>query len=174
VVDATARERIAALVEEGDRLQFVDPRFRAELAHWVRSQALGARDGLSARSFGVPDALSPLVALAIRYLNVGASVGAKDRRLVAASPVIMALATGADSPCEWLATGRALARLLLAATDAGVRAAFMNPPIKVATLRPRLRDAMGLAGIPQLLLRLGRAAEIRPAARRGVEEVLSL
>jgi nitroreductase len=172
VVDTAARERVAALVEAGDRAQFADPAFRAELADWIRARGLGARDGMSARGFGLPDLASPLFALAIRHLDLGAAVGAQDSTRAAAAPALMLLATPADAPPDWLAAGQALALLLLEATAAGVRAAFLNQPIEVPALRPRLREASGVAGVPQLLLRLGLAPEAAASARRDAAEVV--
>lgn len=161
-----ARERIAALVEEGDRAQFADPAFRAELADWVRMRGLGAREGMSAVNFGAPDLFSPFASLAIRFLDMGAAQGAKDHALAAAAPALMLLWTERDDPAAWLATGQALGLLLLEATAAEVRAAFLNQPIEVAALRPALREAASLPGWPQLLLRLGRAPEAPASARR--------
>jgi hypothetical protein len=172
VEDPAAREAIAGLVEEGDRAQFADPAFRGELADWVRAQALGARDGMSGRGFGAPDLASPFFALAVRHLDMGASIGAKDHARAAAAPALMLLGTGEDRPRAWLAAGQALALMLLAATAEGVRAAFLNQPVEVPALRPRLRAAAGLEGVPQLLLRLGRAAEAPASARRDAASVL--
>lgn len=170
--DAAARGRIAELVEAGDRAQFADPAFRAELADWVWSKGLGARDGMSARGFGLPDLASPLGALAIRHLDLGATVGAQDRARAAGAPALMLLATPEDAPRDWLAAGQALALLLLEATAAGVRAAFLNQPVEVPALRSRLREAAGVAGVPQLLLRLGLAGEAAATARRDAPEVV--
>jgi hypothetical protein len=172
VQDAAGREAIAALVEEGDWIQFADPAFRAELADWIRTRALGATDGLSARNFGAPDLVSPLVALAIRHRDMGAAQGAKDHALAAAGPALLLLGTATDTPRDWLAAGEALALMLLAATTAGVRAAFLNQPVEVPALRPRLRQVAGLEGIPQVLLRLGLAPEAPASARRDLEEVI--
>ena len=84
----------------------------------------------------------------------------------------MLLGTGEDRPRAWLAAGQALALMLLAATAEGGRAAFLNQPVEVPALRPRLRAAAGLEGVPQLLLRLGRAAEAPASARRDAASVL--
>ena len=170
--EPAVRERIAALVEEGDRAQFANLAFRAELARWIRAHSLGARDGMSARGFGLPDAASPLFALAIRHIDLGATVGAQDHARASGAPAPMLLATPGEAPRDWLATGQALALLLLEATAAGVRAAFLNQPVEVPTLRPRLREAAGVEGQPQVLLRLGLAPEGPASARRGAAEVL--
>jgi hypothetical protein len=55
----------------------------------------------------------------------------------------------------------------------GVYASFLSQPIEVAELRPRVREALGMEEIPQLLLRMGYATQVRPTPRRTVEEVLA-
>jgi hypothetical protein len=172
IAEPARRARIAELVAQGDRAQFADPGFRDELAAWVRARSLGAVDGMSGSGFGMPDLASPLFALALRHLDMGAMVAARDQDAVAASPLLLVLATAEDSPRAWLATGQALAMALLAATAEGIRAAFLNQPIEVPELRPALRGVAGVSGIPQLLLRLGRAPETPPSARRAAADVL--
>jgi hypothetical protein len=61
---------------------------------------------------------------------------------------------------------------LLRARAEGVWASFLNQPIEVPELRPRVREAVGEAGFPHLLLRMGYGQEVRPTPRRAIEEVL--
>ena len=62
--------------------------------------------------------------------------------------------------------------MLLAAGACGLTAAYLNQPVEVDELRPRLAAAAGVQGVPQLLFRLGRGPQIQPAVRRPVAEVL--
>ena len=173
VADAAAKARVAELVAEGDRAQFADQCFRRELAAWIRSHRLGSRDGVSGAGFGMPDALSALGALVVRTFDLGDRVAAGDRdRIAAGSPCLLALASPDDKPPRWLETGRALSHVLLLLTADGFTAAYLNQPIEVEALRPRLRAALGLTGTPQLLLRAGRGPAVAPAARRPLDEVL--
>jgi hypothetical protein len=73
-----------------------------------------------------------------------------------------------DTSGAWLATGQVLAEVLLQAYADGVAVSFLNPPIEVAELRPRLRHVLGLAGYPQLLWRLGYGLAVKPTPRRPV------
>ena len=173
VRDDRERERIADLVAEGDRMQFADPRFRRELASWVHSRRAAGRDGLSGESFGMPDLLSPLGSLVIRTFDMGDRVAAADRdKILAGSPLLAVFATPQDVQADWIATGRALSRVLLTLTAAGATAAFLNQPVEVEQLRPRLREALGISGIPQLLMRFGYGPEVRASVRRPLESVL--
>ncbi len=82
------------------------------------------------------------------------------------------MGTGGDATPDWLAAGQALAKVLLRARAEGVWASFLNQPIEVPELRPRLRNAIGMQGFPQLLLRMGYGSEARPTPRRPTEDVL--
>lgn len=170
--DAATRHAIALLISEGDRIQMADAAFRHELAAWMRARGGATRDGMSGAAFGMPDMLSFAAALVIRTFDMGAGVAAKDQALAEGSPVLGLLWTPGDSPRDWLAAGRAMQRVLLAVTAAGFTASFMNQPIEVATLRPKLAAAAGVAGVPQSLMRLGRGPKPVPAVRRPVRDVL--
>ena len=60
LTEASAKSAVAALVAEGDRIQFADPRFRRELGSWVHSRRAASRDGMSGAGFGMPDVLSSI------------------------------------------------------------------------------------------------------------------
>jgi hypothetical protein len=119
------------------------------------------------------DALSFVGAAVIRAFDIGKGVAAEDRRKVMEpSAVLAVLSTAGDDVSDWLRAGRALSLVLLTLTAAGATAAYLNQPIEVAALRPRLREALALDGFPQLLLRFGYAPAGRPAVRRRLSDVL--
>ena len=62
--------------------------------------------------------------------------------------------------------------MLLRATAGGVAASFLNQPIEVEELRPRLTRLIEATGTSQILLRLGYGREVPPTPRRLLEEVL--
>ena len=70
--------------------------------------------------------------------------------------------------------GQALEAVLLHATHLGLSAAFVNQVLEVPELRSEVARLTGLA-YPQMVLRLGRAAEEtgQRAPRRTMAEVLS-
>lgn len=173
VEEESQRAEIAELVAEGDRIQFDDPRFRRELAAWVHSRRAASKDGMSGDGFGMPDVLSPIGALIIRTFDLGDGVAASDReKILEGSPVLAVFSTEGDAPRDWLATGRALSRVLLKLTASGATAAFLNQPIEVEQLRPRLAHAIGTGAIPQLLMRFGYGEAVNKSVRRPVEDVL--
>lgn len=174
VAGGAAKRRIAALVAEGDRRQFEDPRFRRELAAWVHSYRLGSRDGMSGAGFGMPDILAPVARFVIRSFDLGDGVAASDETTISdGSPALWLLATARDDPAAWVATGRALARIGVGLTAKGLALSYLNQPIECETLRPSLAEAAGLDGVPQILLRVGQpTAWPETTARRPVEEVM--
>lgn len=172
VDDPEERAAVAALVAEGDRMQMSGRAFRAELAAWMRPNRSSSHDGIPGSGLGLGDLASYAGPLLVRTFDVGKSRAAHDHEIAEGSPLLAVLATDYDRPGDWLAAGQALGRVLLRARADGVSASYLNQPIEVAELRPRLRDALGLAGFPQLLLRLGYGADPKPTPRRSLEEVL--
>lgn len=162
---AEAQEQAAALVAEGNAVQWADPCWRRELARWIRPRRRG--DGLP-----VPALAAPLIRLLLRHFDLGRTAGEKDRQLARTAPLLAVLGTDSDHPREWLRAGQALQRTLLVACRQGLQASYLNQPVQVASLRPKLRHLIG-GGFPQMLLRLGYPAEEIPAAaRRRIEDVI--
>lgn len=162
------RARLARLIEIADRQQEAQARFREEIAAWVRPD--DAPDGMPpwATGHGWLDTPGDF---RLRNFDVGHAVA--PRRTPRAgvrwdSPTIAILATPADAPRSWLAAGQALARVLLGATRAGVRASMLNQPLEVEGARGEVSGD----GYPQMLLRLGYAPAGRPTPRRPVDDVL--
>lgn len=173
IKDRTARSRVAELVAEGDRVQFADPRFRRELASWIHSRRKVSRDGMSGDAFGVPDILSPIGALIIRAFDRGKGVAAgHKKKILDGSPMLAVISSASDDVQDWIATGRALSRVLLTLAAAGATASYRNQPVEIESLRPRLRETVNCKGIPQLLLRFGFGPTLKASVRRSVDDVL--
>jgi nitroreductase len=173
---APDRARVAELIAQADRQQFADPHFRRELASWIHPSRRD--DGMPAFSQGMAplvDAATPIAAMVIRTFDVGHGVAAAHGELARGSPMLAVLATRTDNQEAWLATGQALERLLLAATEAGYSASYLNQPIEVPQLRARLAeelvDELDAARYPQLILRIGRGGDIPPSPRRPLADV---
>lgn len=174
VTSVADRWFLGGLVEAGDRQQLADPSFREELAWWMRSHFDDAKDGMRGYADGSFDPVSHVRPL-LRSLDTGRATGARNRRLAEGSPAIVVLGTAGDTPRDWLVAGRALQRMLLRVTAAGVAAGFVNQPVQVPPLRERLARAVPHDGYPQLAVRLGYPLSVPPLEpRRGVEEVLEV
>lgn len=161
------RETVARLVGAGDRAQFADSSWRRELASWMRPRHRG--DGLA-----VPRFAGPATRLVVTHLDLGGRTAAKDEALVRDAPLLGVLATDGDEPTDWLRTGEGLGQVLLVAAAEGVQAGFSNQACQVPHLRGRLREALGLAGTPQVLVRFGVPVRLGSTSpRRPGHEVLS-
>lgn len=165
------RNSIVDLVAEGDRIQMADKSFRRELAAWVRSNRSTQHDGIPGYGFGFTDIVSVGGPFVIRTFDLGGFQAAKDRDLATGSPVIAVMHTEADTARDRIAAGQALARILLRARADNVWGSFLNQPIEVEHLRPKLRDALDITGFPQILLRMGYGPEVRPTPRRNITDV---
>ncbi len=164
LLNVEERQGAARLVAEGDAAQWADPRWRRELAAWMRPRRRG--DGLP-----VPTFTAPVVRAVVRLFNMGGGVGSKDQRVAETSPLLAVLGTEGDTVRDWLTAGQALQRVLLLACRNGLQASYLNQPIQVAALRPKLQSVVG-EGFPQILMRLGYPVEASPAVpRRSLEEV---
>ncbi len=165
ITDPEARLEAARLVSEGDARQWADPRWRRELAAWMHPRRRG--DGLT-----IPALAAPLAQVVVRTFDLGGGVGAKDRQLAQASPLLAVLGTDSDDPLELLRAGQALQRVLLVACQDGLQASYLNQPIQVAALRPELGKLVE-GDFPQILMRLGYPSdELPPSPRRALEDVL--
>jgi hypothetical protein len=169
-----ARLTLAELISEGDIRQLHDPSFRRELAAWVHPTRTHANDGMPAYAHRVPALLSKLGPFALRTFDLGKGVAARDRRLLDASPALFVLGTGGDDEAARLRAGIALAHVLLRATQAELSASFLNQPIEVPNLRPRVTELAGQTGWAQAILRVGYGPEVQATPRRPLRDVLEL
>ncbi|HKZ72673.1 MAG TPA: hypothetical protein VJ011_01345, partial [Steroidobacteraceae bacterium] len=165
-ITGAGRSALGELIAEGDGIQWEDPHWRRELAAWLHPRRQG--DGLNMPGFAVPTAQ-----LIMRSFDMGDGVAARHLDVVRGSPLLVVLATPADEPYDWLLAGQALERMLLRACADGLQASFLNQPVQVPALRPRLQALAPHAGIPQLVLRLGYpGTDLPPTPRRPLEDVL--
>ena len=167
-----ARNAVADLVAEADRLQMADKRFRRELAAWLRPNWSDRGDGMQGFALGLGDVMSAAGPLVVRTFDVGRGQAARDRELAVGSPLLMLLGTARDTSTDWLAAGQGLARVLLRAQVDRVSASFLNQPVEVGELRLRLLNLAGRAGFPQILLRFGYGRETPATPRRAPGDVL--
>lgn len=172
VREENTRYALADLIGQADRQQWANKRFRLELAAWVHSNRSNVRDGIPGYAQSVDDLLSYAGPLVVRTFDMGEGQAAKDREIAVYSPALVVLGTDGDSPRDWLATGQALAYTLLRARVEDVWASFLNQPIEVGELRGKVSRAIRREGYPQLILRLGFGAEVKPTPRREVQQVL--
>jgi hypothetical protein len=157
------RELLAQVTQEADRLQNADPEYRAELERWTsRTPAQG--DGVPASS--VPRTSGPRTdPVPVRDFDVHGHGGLPRRTGSGTDQTLLVLATAGDDPLAWLRAGEALERLLLELTALDWVAGPVSQPLEVPATRQRLA-ALTAPLVPQMVLRVGRAAMADSTARR--------
>jgi hypothetical protein len=124
-------------------------------------------------AFGFNDIMSHMGPFVLRTFDFGKGQAAKDRQLAAGSPALAILGTRSDEPMDWLKAGMALSRMLLTAQAENVWSSFLNQPIEVPELRPKVQELVKEEkGFPQILLRMGYGKDVKPTPRRPVDDVL--
>ncbi len=168
-----ARATVAGLVAEGDLRQWADPGYRREVAAWVQPPHNARPEGIPSGNLGMGEIMTAIAPVVLRTFDLGPGKATRDQQWLTDAPAVLLLGADGDAPADWLATGQALARILLRAAEAGVAASFFNAAIEIPTLRALLADAAGRTGVPQLLLRLGYAIGGAPSQRRPIAEVIA-
>lgn len=135
------KTQVAALVEEGDRVQLHDLAFRREL--------------------GIPSAPSWLRP----RFDLDAIHAQHDHDLAEHAPALLVVQSD-DDRVSLVRAGEILERLLLLLTILGLQYSFLNQPIEVASLREQLREIVGTMHPPQLLLRVGYGPPVEKAMPR--------
>ncbi len=181
VEDASARQALAHLLTLAERRESADPRIQAELARWMGGPAPSALVGETA-ALGDTAVLGDAAVLggtADATLGHTAEVGGTAELGDTADAAMLGdavaiVSTDGDRPADWLRAGQALMRVLLAASADGLVAAYLNQPLELPDVRPRVRDELGLHGFPQVILRFGRPAAgwPVPTPRRPVADLL--
>jgi hypothetical protein len=169
------RRELAELVVAAHRRQGDDPRHPHERAARAHRSDGATTDVLPGYTAGLPELLSYLGPARPRRANRDLTLAARARAWVERAPTIAVLLTPGDTRRDWLVAGRALARVLLTARAAGISASYLNQPVEVAELRPRVaalvreaadpgvpgrRGGMPVDATPQIVLRLGYAARV--------------
>lgn len=176
VSDEARRERVLEQVIDGNTAQMQDPAFVGELKQWIRFndyQAIVSLDGLYAPASGNPQAPTWLAGLLFDlFFRVGAE-NDKYARQLRSSAGIAVFHSRHPGPAQWLEVGRCYQRFALQATALGIRTAFVNQPVEVASLRPQLAAELGLgARRPDLVVRYGYGPEMPRSLRRNLGEVI--
>ena len=177
MTDRPQLDRIRDLVVAGNSAQMADPAFVRELRSWMRfspRQAMTTGDGLFSATTGnpvLPAWLGP------HMFDLAFKAGAENDKYahqLRSSAGVAVFVSMRDDKEHWVAAGRACQRFALQATALGLKVAFINQPVVVATLRPDLAALVGMTGRrPDIVMRFGYGPALPFSARRPVEAVLA-
>jgi nitroreductase len=170
------------LISRAEEIEQGDPAYLAELQRWLRTDP-AAEDGVPVEAVPGGDPHARPSNWLIRDFVVGdreqhpfLDAGDPDAPPPDVErPTVVLMGTSDDDRRAWLASGRALGRLLLLATAQGVAASPLTQALDWPATRTRMRSRLALVGYPQMLLRMGYPPE-SPApvvsGRRPVSDVL--
>ena len=169
------------LISRAEEMEQGDPAYVAELESWMRTDP-GAVDGVPVEAVPTGDPRERPSNWLIRDFVVGQR---ESREFLSAGdpdapppdverPTVLLMGTTGDDRSAWLQSGRALARVLLRATAAGLAASPLTQALDWPDTRTRMQQRLSLIGYPQFLLRMGYPASDpgTVSGRRPVEDVL--
>lgn len=170
-------DQVRDLVVAGNTAQMNDRAFRRELLHWLRfnaRDAIRAGDGMFSAGSGaaaVPTWAGPF--LFEQFITAQSENKRYASYLDSSSGVAIFVGAHAD-PRHWVQVGRACQRFALQATALGLKCAFINQPVEVASLRPELASLIGAKGYrPDIVMRFGRGPALPFSARRATATLLA-
>jgi nitroreductase len=177
ITDRRQIEQVLDLVVAGNSAQMADAAFVRELKEWIRfnpRQALESGDGLFSAASGNPTAPAWLGSLMFDLVFSAAAENDKYARQLRSSAGLAIFVSERDDKEHWMRAGRSCQRFALQATALGLKHAFVNQPVEVASLRPRLASLLGMPGRrPDLVMRFGYGPALPFSPRRLVKTVLS-
>jgi hypothetical protein len=170
------KEQVAEYVTAGNTAQFGDPRWAEELKAWVRfnaRDAIRSGDGLYGPVMGSPDVPRWLGKLFMRLAFSAKRQNRKDITHIRSSSAIAVFFSDLDDKLHWIEAGRCYERFALQAAALDLRSAFINQAVEVPALRSQFASFLGIGNRrPDLVVRIGRGAEMPRSLRRGVNQVL--
>lgn len=173
------------LISRAEEIEQGDPAYVAELQSWMRTDPT-ATDGVPVGAVPADDPHARPSNWLIRDFVVGSGderhafrpCGDPDAPPPEVErPTVVLMGTDGDDREAWMLSGRALGRVLLRATAAGLAASPLTQALDWPATRTRLQSRLSLVGHPQMLIRLGYPPEGPVgvvSGRRPVAEVLQV
>jgi len=164
---------LEVLLARADTAEGRDEDYRAELGAWV-GRDVSCGDGVPEAAL-TPDGPVRGSSVALRDFQPGRPAqgpGAGGDPPAPEHPLVVVLSTDGDDVRAWLQAGQAMGSVLLHAAARGVQAQPLGQVTDLPSTRARLGAALGLLGVPQLVLRMGYAAPHAATPRRTLEQVL--
>jgi nitroreductase len=171
----------AAAEHEGAWLQVLSTADMLELALWqahARAELASDDAALSERAAWARADDEPADGVPGRFVPgwpAGGAAGDASRFPPAtAADLVLVLGCSGDDRASWVRAGRALARVLLTGTAAGLVAAPATLALELPAIRHALSAGLALRGFPQMVLRTGYPAGTGTprTGRRSVDDVL--
>jgi hypothetical protein len=174
--DKAKMESVLEHVVQGNLAQIKDKDFVDELKTWIRfseSEALEKGDGLFSRTSGNPTLPRWLGSFMFDMFFSAKAENEKYAKQIRSSAGIAVFVSEANDKAHWVEVGRSYERFALQATALGIRNAFLNQPVEVASIRPQFANFLGIGQQrPDLVVRFGRGPAMPQSLRRPVAAVI--
>jgi nitroreductase len=176
ITDRAQIGHVRDLIIAGNSAQIADDAFDRELRSWLRfnpHEALATGDGLFSATTGNPVLPSWLGPGLFDMTFRAKTENDKYARQIRSSSGLAVFVSEREDKEHWVRAGRACQRFALQATALGLKVAFVNQPVEVASLRPELARLVGMPGRrPDLVMRFGYGPALPFSARRPLGAVL--
>jgi hypothetical protein len=155
------KDAVEGLVQQAVAIQFADPSYRKELAHWI-----------GRGSFGAAWPTAKVGQAVVSHVNVGPAVGRRSSATLRSAPLIGLLSSATDDRISQVRVGQTFERIALTASRLSIHLQPMSQVVEVPSLRSSLANIFGSSlWTPQHLFRLGYASTVgRRTPRRRPEE----
>jgi hypothetical protein len=169
-------EQALEMIMAANKSQVENAMFAAELKSWIRfssASAVASHDGLYAACSGNPVLPSWLGNLMFDFVYKADAENDRTARQIRSSSGLAVFVTDKDDRDHWMRAGRCYQRFALKSTMLGIRHAFMNQPVEIASARSEFSSWLGINGKrPDLVVRYGYGQPMPKSLRRPVEDVI--
>lgn len=165
--------KFAPFIAEASSLQMINPDFKKELIHWMRfseREAMQKGDGLFTACNGVPSMGRFFGSFVLQNFVNAKSENKRMLKQLENSAAVVLFTSAIDNIESWIKTGMAFQRFALVATRLGLSHSYLNLPCQIPQVREMMMHDLGLAGFPQLIIRLGYSEKMHYSFRRRVHE----
>ncbi len=176
ITDKAKREQALEAILAANSAQLGDAGFRKELIGWMRfnpASAMVEGDGLFSACSGNPTLPSWLANFILPLALTADAENKKYAEQVRSSAGLAVFVSAKDDREHWFKAGRAYERFALKATALGIRNAFVNQPVEVASMRGGFAASLGInGGRVDFVVRIGVAPAMPMSLRRTVDAIL--
>lgn len=174
VRDREQKDAIADVVLEAGAAAMADPAFRRELSQYVMSNFTRSGVGMPGFGMGMPDPISVIAPLVLRYINVSLLARSQEEALLKKhTPLFLVINTQGDTPEHQMRAGKVFEEIAVAAEQAGIRTAPMAAAIQINDYYKKMQQILDTAFRPQVFCRMGYAKIPTPhSPRLSAEKVM--
>lgn len=166
-------DQLARLTADGLRTAYRLPRFRQEMAQWMRHSLSKNPRGIPGYSLRMPFVLSFLLPKLIPFFDFGPILSKLNRKSINSAPLVCVLGAERNTPDAWMRVGRLAEHLMLTLRAEGAKTSIFVAAIEIDDLYKDVQRIIDSTAIPQFLFCAGYMDDgQKPNLRVSVEEKL--